>query len=98
QESQNWKAGFLPGVFQGTYLNTRFTEVEQLIEHIKNNVTPPPEQRRQLDLLRQINLKHQERRAPDPQLEARIQSFELAYRMQSEAADAFDVNREPAAI
>ena len=55
----------------------------------------PAEQRAQLDLVRRLNERHQEARPGDPQLEARIQSFELAYRMQSEAADAFDVNREP---
>ena len=53
------------------------------------------EQRRQLDLLAALNEQHREQRGDDPQLEARIQSFELAYRMQTEAADAFDVSREP---
>jgi hypothetical protein len=98
QESQNWQAGFLPGVYQGTYLDTKHTDVEKLIEHVKNNFTPLPEQRRQLDLLQQLNARHQERRQQDAQLEARIQSFELAYRMQMEAADAFDVSKEPQAI
>ncbi|MEY4089310.1 MAG: hypothetical protein RJB55_1581, partial [Verrucomicrobiota bacterium] len=49
-------------------------------------------------LLRRLNARHAESRAQDPQLEARIQSFELAYRMQLDASDAFDVAREPAAI
>ncbi|MDP7014307.1 MAG: DUF1501 domain-containing protein, partial [Pirellulaceae bacterium] len=49
----------------------------------------------QLDLLRALNQKHLEKRDEDSQLEARIQSFELAYRMQMEAAEAFDVSREP---
>jgi hypothetical protein len=53
------------------------------------------EQRLQLDLLRQLNERHQEHRQHDSQLESRIQSFELAYRMQLDAADAFDVTREP---
>jgi hypothetical protein len=95
QETQNWQAGFLPGVYQGTYINTQFTRVEKLIENIKNRYTARPEQRRQLDLLQHLNRRHQERRQKDAQLEARIQSFELAYRMQIDTADAFDVSREP---
>src|SRR5207244_6211706 len=53
------------------------------------------EQRRQLDLLQQLNVEHQAKRRQDGRLEARIQSFELAYRMQMEASDAFDVSQEP---
>lgn len=95
QESQNWQSAFLPGVFQGTYIDTRHTDVEKLIENIKNHFIPLPEQRRQLDLLRRLNARHLEARQGDAQLEARIQSFELAYRMQIEATDAFDISREP---
>jgi len=98
QESQNWQAGFLPGVYQGTYIDTQHTDVQKLIDHIRNNFTAPDEQRRQLDLLLELNRKHEEARQRDPQLEARIQSFELAYRMQMDATDAFDVSREPKAI
>ena len=94
-ESQNWQAGFLPGVYQGTYIDTKHTSVEKLIEHIKNDTTTATEQKKQLDLLAKLNAKHQAERSGDPQLEARIRSFELAYRMQSEAAEAFDVTREP---
>src|SRR3954466_16110274 len=50
QESQNWQAGFLPGVYQGTYINSEHTELNKLIEHIKNSTTDTTEQRRQLDL------------------------------------------------
>jgi hypothetical protein len=95
QETQNWQSAFLPGAYQGTYIDTRHTQLEKLIEHIKNNHVTPAEQRRQLDLLRRLNERHQERRQQDAQLEARIQSFELAYRMQMDASDAFDVSREP---
>jgi hypothetical protein len=95
QETQNWQSAFLPGAYQGTYIDTRHTEVEKLVEHIKNTTLSMPEQRRQLDLLRQLNERHQEHRMHDAQLEARIQSFELAYRMQMDASDAFDVSREP---
>src|SRR5262249_28631926 len=56
------------------------------------------EQRQQPDLLRQLNENHLEQRQQEAQLEARLQSFELAYRMQMEASDAFDVSKEPPAI
>jgi len=95
QESQNWQSAFLPGVFQGTYINTEHTRLEKLIENINNHRTSLPQQRAQLDLLQQLNERHLRARAADSQLESRIQSFELAYRMQLEAADAFDITREP---
>lgn len=98
QESQNWQAGFLPGIYQGTYLDTQHTAIDKLIEHIHNDRIPLAEQRRQLDLLAELNHRHQQSRPGDPQLEARIQSFELAFRMQSEAAEAFDVSREPKGV
>ena len=95
QESQNWQCAFLPGVYQGTYIDTRNTKLEKLIEHIRNHRLTLPEQRAQLDLLRQLNERHAKQRQAEAQLEARIESFELAYRMQMEAADAFDITREP---
>ncbi len=95
QETQNWQSAFLPGAYQGTYIDTRHTDLDKLIENIRNKALPLKEQRRQLDLLRQLNERHQKKRAADSQLEARIQSFELAYRMQLDASDAFDVSREP---
>ena len=95
QESQNWQSAFLPGVYQGTYIDTKNTEVEKLIENIRNRYVTTPEQRAQLDLLQQLNAAHLQRRQNDAQLEARVQSFELAYRMQMDASDAFDVSREP---
>jgi hypothetical protein len=95
QESQNWQAGFLPGIYQGTYLDTQHVAVEKLIENVRNGQIKRKEQRRQLDLLEKLNHLHQEARGRDAQLDARIQSFELAFRMQTAAADAFDVSREP---
>jgi hypothetical protein len=98
QESQNWQSGFLPGVYQGTYINTEHTQIEKLVENIRNYYTSMPEQRAQLDLLQKLNEKHREKRQNEAQLEARIQSFELAYRMQMDATDAFDISKEPEAI
>src|SRR5439155_4653448 len=85
----------LPGVFQGTYIDTKHTEIEKLIEYIKSHSVSLSEQRVQLDLLRQLNNRYQQRRRQDAQLEARVQSFELAYRMQIDASDAFDISKEP---
>jgi Protein of unknown function (DUF1501) len=98
QDTQNWQAGFLPGVYQGTYIDTRHTDIEKLIEHIRNTAVTQREQREQLDLLQQLNQRHLEKRQREAALEARIQSFELAYRMQMDASDAFDVNREPQSV
>src|SRR2546425_2572556 len=61
----------------------------------KNNFTSPREQQDQLELLQALNERHLKKRQQDAQLEARIQSFELAYRMQMDATDAFDITREP---
>jgi hypothetical protein len=96
--TQNWRSAFLPGAYQGTYIDTKHTEIQKLIENIRNDWTTPSEQRRQLDLVRKLNEAHLDHHQHDAQLEARIQSFELAYRMQSEASDAFDIEREPHAI
>lgn len=95
QETQNWQSAFLPGIFQGTYINTKHTEINKLIEHVRSKHTSLREQRRQLDLLQELNAEYLKKRQGDAQLDARIQSFELAYRMQTDAEDAFDLSREP---
>ncbi len=95
QESQNWQAGFLPGIYQGTYIDSQHEEAHKLVEFIKNNRISRSVQRKQLDFIQQLNRQHQQARDADPQLEARIQSFELAFRMQQEASEVFDVSREP---
>ena len=94
-ESINWRSAFLPGVYQGTYINSQHTQIDKLISHIKNDHLNGKEQRAQLDLLQNLNRQHLEKREHEAALEARIQSFELAYRMQSEAAEIFNVNNEP---
>src|SRR5262249_49316081 len=96
--TQNWRSAFLPGAYQATYIDTKHTEIEKLIANIRNNALSPVQQRRQLDRVQRLNESHLEQRPHDPQLEARIQSFELAYRMQAEATDAFDISREPESI
>ncbi len=98
QESQNWQSAFLPGVYQGAYVDTRHTSIEKLIENIRNDKLSGQDQRRQLDLLQRLNRAHLAARNRDPQLETRLESFELAYRMQMDATDAFDISREPESI
>ena len=95
QGAQNWQSAFLPGVYQGTYIDSRHTAVEKLIENIRNSSLSRAQQRRQLDLLSEFNQEHRKERGGGADLEARIHSFELAYRMQMEAAEVFDVSREP---
>jgi arylsulfatase A-like enzyme len=95
QETQNWQSGFLPGTFQGTYIDTRHREVDKLIENIRNTQQSLKEQRRQIDFIQMLNERHAAARDREAPLESRIQSFELAYRMQMDAADAFDTAREP---
>jgi uncharacterized protein (DUF1501 family) len=64
-----------------------------MIESIKSKYVSLPEQRRQLDLLHQLNEVHAQNLQKDAQLEARLQAYELAYHMQMEATDAFDLNK-----
>lgn len=93
--AQNWGAGFLPGVFQGTALNVQGAPINNLVRSEQMTDT---QQRAQLDLIRALNLQHQERGAGESELAARIESFELAYRMQMAAPEALDVSREPESI
>jgi hypothetical protein len=95
RRSKNWQAAFLPSIYQGTYIDTEETTVEKLVEFVRNTSLDLKQQRRQLDLLLELNQQHLIDRQRDQQLESRIQSYELAYRMQMEAADAFDISKEP---
>ena len=97
-ETQNWQSAFLPGVFQGTFINSKHEEIDKLIENIRNGRIPTAAQRTQLDLLGRLNRIHQAPRADEGRLESRIQSFEQAFRMQMEATDAFDLAREPKSV
>lgn len=94
KSAENWQSAFLPGAFQGTYVDSQHQSVDRLIENIRSPHADTAIQLRQFELMRRINEAHRQERS-DPRLEARIQSFELAFRMQTEAADAFDVSKEP---
>ena len=80
----------MPAAFQGTFVS----DLERPIRNLKNDRVSPAQQRRELDALRQLNELYLSRRAEDSRLSARIETFELAYRMQMQAPDAFDLSRE----
>ena len=92
--TENWQSAFLPGAHQGTFVDSQHTAVDRLIGNIRSPHAGPEDQRRQLDLLRTLNQAHRRERS-DPRLDARLESFELAFRMQAEATDAFDTAGEP---
>ena len=94
KDAENWQSAFLPGAYQGTFVDSQHQELEKLIENIKHPQASTQTQRRQLDLLAELNAEHRKDRL-DSRLDARIQSFELAFRMQMEAEEAFDLTREP---
>jgi Protein of unknown function (DUF1501) len=91
----NWGAAFLPGVYQGTHLAPKGPPIDNLV---RDASMTDIEQRAQLDLVRQLNQRHHDRFAAESDLSARIESFELAYRMQSAAPEAIDIDSEPAHI
>jgi hypothetical protein len=93
---QLWSNSFLPGVYQGTHINhANSVDPKKVIEHISNSHLTKPAQREQLDLLTKMNQLHlAERGGADNRLEARIESLEMAFRMQSEAQEVFDLSRE----
>lgn len=95
---QNWQSAFLPGAYQGTFVETRNTQVGKLIEFIRSSTTSLPEQRRQLDLLHRLEEEHAKTRLEEGPMESRLQSFETAFHMQMAATDAFDISKEPADI
>jgi Protein of unknown function (DUF1501) len=95
---QLWSNSFLPGVYQGTHINNSRIDPKSIIQHVANRHLPQQEQRRQLDLMRAMNEAHNKERGGDDQLDARIQSLEMAYRMQFAAQESFDLSREPARV
>ena len=94
---QLWSNSFLPGVYQGTHINNHVVDPKKILRNVENRYLAPTAQREQLDLLQQMNRMHLDRSDHDPQLDARISALELAFRMQFEAQDAFDIGKESAA-
>ncbi|MBW3539264.1 MAG: DUF1501 domain-containing protein [Planctomycetes bacterium] len=92
-----WTSAFLPGEHQGTYINHADLKPEKLIPWLDGGTGNPQaaeRQRRQLELMRELNQKQLERSGPDQRLEARMRAMETAFRMQFAATDAFDLSRE----
>ena len=91
------QASFLPSLYQGVNVEYRpGMPLQQVLLNIHNQFIDSDDQRRQLDLARRLNQMHAEKLHKEEQLEARIESFEMAFRMQTEATDAFNVQKEPA--
>ena len=95
--AENWQSAFLPGSLQGTYVDSKQSVVERLIENIRSPHASLETQRQQLALLQRLNETHRHGRL-DPRLDSRIESFELAFRMQTAATDAFDIHNETQTI
>ena len=89
-----WSNSFLPGIYQGTHINNAKIDPSKVIGHLSNRHLGRTAQRRLLDLMQRLNQEHLKQRTRDAQLDARINSLEMAYRMQFEAQQAFDISRE----
>ena len=91
---QLWASGFLPGIYQGTLIPSNERDIDKLLPNIRNSRVPEGDRRRQLDLLSRLNQVHDRSAGHDDTFEASIQSAELAFRMQKEAPEVFDVTKE----
>jgi hypothetical protein len=94
QDAALWGSSFLPASYQGT----RIADLQRPIANLGNPRLSAERQRRQLDLLGRLNRLHEQGREEDSRLEARIQSFELAFRMQMQAPEAFNLDNESSAV
>jgi len=97
KDTENWQSAFLPGAYQGTYIDSRHETLGRMIENIEHPHISHDSQRRQLDLLNRWNARHRDA-LRDERLDARIHSYELAFRMQGEAREAFDLSDEPESL
>jgi len=88
----NWSAGFLPGVYQGTYLRPTGQPIDNLV---RPSTLTDDAQRNQLNLLKELNREHLKQNPAQADLAVRIESFELAYRMQTAAPEALEIAAEP---
>ncbi|MDA0661027.1 MAG: DUF1501 domain-containing protein [Planctomycetota bacterium] len=94
RSSELWTSAFLPAEYQGTYINHSKILPREMIPYLQNTTWDTSAQRRILDLMRTINQDHLTERGPDTALESQIRSMETAFRMQTEASDAFDISQE----
>src|SRR5262249_47659915 len=93
QGAQLWASSFLPSAYQGTLIR----DLKNPIANLGEAAASLDRQRSKLDALKRLNEIHKQGRANDSPLDARISSFELAFRMQREAPEAFDLTQESAA-
>src|SRR5438128_104805 len=92
---QAYGSAFLPAIYQGTAIGSESTPLTQAqIRHIRNPETPLDLQRQQLDFIQTLNLEHLKLAKADAQLEGVIESYELAFRMQTEAPKLTDISGE----
>jgi len=94
----NYGSAFLPGVFQGSSVNTQAANVQQMIQNIRNPYVGGAEQRRQMEFVKQLDAMQERDLQHDQVLETRLQSYEIAFKMQAAATDAFDLNKESEAM
>jgi hypothetical protein len=93
----NWGSAFLPAYCQGTPIgNASLAAAKATVKHVRNSRIELPEQRRQLDLIAEMNREHMLTTGPDQALEGRLNSFELAFRMQGMMPEIQDLSRETA--
>ncbi|MGB3117761.1 MAG: DUF1501 domain-containing protein [Verrucomicrobiales bacterium] len=94
-KAANWGNSFLPGAYAGSYVNVREMRPEAALRDLKSaSDLSKDEQRKQVDLLAQLNRIQLENLQQDQQLEAAIQSAEMAFRMQFSVPEVFDVSKE----
>ncbi|HEX3450822.1 MAG TPA: DUF1501 domain-containing protein, partial [Isosphaeraceae bacterium] len=92
---QNYSSAFLPAVYQGTAIGTADVPVKDAsIPFLSNDKLPPALQRRQLDLIQQLNRSHLQQSEDDAQIEGMVQAYELGFRMQSVAPTVLDLAQE----
>jgi hypothetical protein len=89
-----WSSGFLPNIHQGTYIPNSERLPEKLVQNVRNASLSVREQEEQLGLLDRLNKLYLGDGAAQPKLAAGVQAMEVAFRMQAEAPEAFDLDRE----
>ncbi|MEZ6127475.1 MAG: DUF1501 domain-containing protein [Planctomycetaceae bacterium] len=93
-QSRNWTSAFLPGIYQGTHIETENSDADPIPNLTRRDIRPGS-QKAQIALTQFLNARHRNARPGDERLESRIHSMELAFRMQTAGTDAFDLSDEP---
>ena len=90
----NWGNSFLPGAYNGCYVNIAEMRPESVLQDLRNSFVTAGDQRKQVDLLSRLNRIHADREQHEAGLESRIASMEMAFRMQFSVPEAFDLSGE----